>query len=112
VAADLAVTKLRAGATGTPLDTVNRWRGQVGVPPLTQLGASDLAAQTINGQPWVLFDATGPENGGQPARRLLVGFTERGGEVWFVKLVGPAGTVGAQKQNFGQFLQSLQFGGK
>jgi hypothetical protein len=110
-AADVAVTKLRAGATGTPLDNVNRWRGQVGLPPLTQLGDNDLQAQAVNGQPWLTLDVTGPDANGQPARRMLVAFTERGGEVWFVKLLGPAAAVGAQQQNFGQFLRSLQFGG-
>ena len=34
----------------------------------------------------------------------------KGGDMWFVKLLGPAKTVSDQRANFDAFLQSLQFG--
>ena len=107
--ADLAVTKLPAGATGSVEDNVNRWRGQVGLPPTTEVKPADI--ERVDGtRPWFLMDLTGPAGADGAPKRMLVAFADAGRDIWFVKLTGPADAVGQQKANFTAFLKSIEFG--
>jgi hypothetical protein len=100
---ELAVTHF-PGDVGGDLANVNRWRGQIGLPPI---GDADLAGcvTQITAGPKTLkvIDATGPQN------RCTAGWVSHGGETWFFKFTGPDALVGAEKAKFTAFLESIRF---
>jgi len=117
-AVDISVVPL-PGMAGGDLNNVNRWRGQVGLDPIS---ADDLPKQgqpvTVGDSQAVLYDLTGiPAAGGMAAipagadgkgRILAVGL-HREDMMWFFKATGDDDSVGLQKDSFISFLKSLQF---
>lgn len=95
------------GPAGGELANVNRWRGQIGLPPLDEAGlaAARRVIRTKAG-PLRVYDFT---SGASPASRLVAGLTEASGNTWFVKLSGDAGAVGAAREDFMKLLGSLRF---
>ena len=104
--ADLAITAF-PGNVGGDLANVNRWRGQVDLPPITEAElAAALQPLPANGLAIQLADiAGGPAN--QPVR-VLGAIVPFGGATWFFKLTGPAAIVGAEKARFVEFLASIK----
>ncbi|MCS6851121.1 MAG: hypothetical protein NZ700_08145 [Gemmataceae bacterium] len=107
--AEVTVTPL-SGPAGGLLANVNRWRGQLQLPPTTE---EELARQVevleVAGQKAQLVDLLGPEG---PERQRLIGIVvPRGGQTWFFKLKGPAELVGRQKAALQSFVQSVRFSG-
>jgi hypothetical protein len=98
-----------AGAAGNELDNVNRWRGQVSLPPISK---PDLAAATqpasIAGGQGHLFDMSGRSAQGSPTR-IVAALLDRGGTGWFFKLTGEEGLVGEEKAVFIEFLKTVRF---
>jgi hypothetical protein len=90
---------------------VNRWRGQVGLPPLEEAEVQRLAEKVeLSGQPADLYDVNGTSPGsGDPLRILAVVF-HRDETAWFFKVTGEAALVEKQKPAFIAFLKSVQFG--
>ena len=102
--ADISVIPL-GGAAGGMTANVTRWRGQVGLPPVTDeetVKAAELAA--VGDQPADLFDLAG---GGQ---RIIAVIFHRADTAWFFKMTGDAQLVEAQKPAFVSFLKTVQFG--
>ena len=99
--AELAVTAF-PGDVGGELANVNRWRGQVSLPPIA---AGELAGAvqrlTVNGLPVVVVDLPGG------AQQLLGAMVPYAGSTWFFKLIGPAEVVAAEKPAFLAFVQTL-----
>lgn len=90
------------GNVGSELDNVNRWRNQLGLPPVTQesLGAENF---NIDGAAAKIYDFTsGP-------KRLIVAALPRNGVTWFFKMLGDEPVVGAQRSAFVEFLKSVSF---
>lgn len=111
--AELMVTKFAVDRFGTILDNVNRWRGEVGLPPTPDASQENIRELQTPGARTAVFEFAGPPAGppeGPGAKRSYVAMLRKGGEVWFIKLIGPAQTVADQRANFDAFLQSLQFG--
>ncbi len=94
-----------------PLANVNRWRGQVGLPPidaaellktLEPLRVSDLAGAYVSLDP--------PPDSGTPAglamRAVLV---KRENDVWFFKLSGVPAVVDEETVRFKEFIESVRF---
>jgi hypothetical protein len=104
--ADLSITAF-PGDTGGLLANVNRWRGQVSLPPLAeaQLGASvehlDLGPLHAD-----IVDLAGSANGAPT--RLLGAIVPLNGETWFFKLLGPDALVAGQKPAFLEFLHTVR----
>ena len=104
--ADLSVTAF-PGDTGGLLANLNRWRGQVSLPPLAeaQLGASvehlDLGSLHAD-----VVDFAGSANGAPT--RLLGAIVPLNGETWFFKLLGPDALVAQQKPAFLEFLRTVR----
>lgn len=101
--ADLAITAF-PGDTGGLEANLNRWRGQVGLPP--QAGAEltgPLEKFTAHGLEITVADYTGP-NG----TRLLGAIVPFQGNTWFFKLMGPDATVAPAKPGFLEFLRTIQ----
>ncbi|HEY6006141.1 MAG TPA: hypothetical protein VIV57_24890 [Anaeromyxobacter sp.] len=95
------------GPAGGELANVNRWRNQIGLPPIDEAGLATArkVIQTKAG-PLKIYDFT---NGGKDGSRVVAGLTESGGNTWFVKLSGDAGSVGAARDDFMKLLRSLRF---
>ncbi len=91
------------GDVGGILANVNRWRGQVGLPPVAEeaLGR-ETQVFDANGLGFTVVDAAG---GGQRIVAVLVPWR---GETWFFKLTGPESAVGAAKPRFLEFLRTVR----
>jgi hypothetical protein len=99
------------GEVGGLLANVNRWRGQVGLTPLTQddLDKSVSRLDVLGGTA-TLVDVNGraATRGGKETR--LVGVVwPRGGQTWFYKLMGDPAAAGREKDTFVKFVQSVRF---
>jgi hypothetical protein len=95
------------GPAGGELANVNRWRNQIGLPPIDEaaLAGARKLIHTKAG-PLKVYDFT---SGGKAGSRVVAGLTESGGNTWFVKLSGDAGSVGAARDDFMKLLRSLRF---
>jgi hypothetical protein len=101
--AELAVTSF-PGDVGGDLDNVNRWRAQVGLPPVKADELPALVQKVAAGdKEFSLIDASGTEN------RMLAGWVRHGSDTWFFKLLGPDALVAAEKEKFTAFLASVRF---
>ncbi|MGD1030435.1 MAG: hypothetical protein ABSA05_04780 [Opitutaceae bacterium] len=105
--ADVSVISF-PGTGGDDLANVNRWRDQVHLPPVA---ADALSSQLQNLQTGVgtfsFADLAGATGGDKGPDRLLGAWLRLGGKVWFFKMTGPADLVGAQRDNFLAFLNSV-----
>jgi hypothetical protein len=96
-----------------PLENVNRWRVEVGLPETTK-DALDQEVEKIEigGQPATYVklvpDANKPEQS-QADRATLAAMVASGDRIWFVKMSGNRETVAAQEDEFRSFLKSFRF---
>jgi hypothetical protein len=103
---EVSVIKL-GGAAGGELANVNRWRGQIGLPPITAevLASSVMDVESPAGT-IDLVDCAGSD------QRTLAGWLAHEGNTWFFKLSGPSAVVEAEQARFKTFLASLDFPAK
>jgi hypothetical protein len=112
--ADVIVTRLGKDSMGAFIDNVNRWRGQVGLPPVTDSSASPPQQTSVGGNAAASFDFTGPEGATADtpgAKRLIVVISPQAEDFWFFKIQGPAKVVTEQKAAFDSFLRTFRFTG-
>jgi len=103
---DLAVTAF-PGDTGGLFANVNRWRGQVGLPPLAEAEVeASVQHLEVNEFKIVLVDVAG-KAGGQPTR-LVGAIIPFNGQTWFFKLMGPDAVVTREKPAFREFLNTIK----
>jgi len=104
--ADLSITAF-PGAVGGEFANVNRWRGQLSLPPIVE---TDLAtAVTHLSQNGLIFtfvdlvstDAANPQH-------MLGAMVPYEGAMWFFKLSGPDALVAATKPAFLEFLKTVK----
>lgn len=107
--ADVSVIPL-PGAAGGDLANVNRWRGQVGLAPLS---AEELAktaeAVEIAGQAAQLYAMVGAVSGSSDPTRILGVIQQRDGVAWFFKMTGNDPLVAKEKAAFVAFLKSVKY---
>lgn len=107
--ADVSVIPL-TGKSGGDLANVNRWRGQVGLP---QISENELAATaepvTIAGRAAALYDLVGVPSDSGPQTRILGAILPDGETAWFFKMTGASELVAAEKNNFIALLKSVEF---
>ncbi len=107
--ADVSVVPL-PGLAGSDLDNVNRWRGQVGLPGVSEAELAKLAEPVeVAGQPASLYDQAGSNAGSGDKTRILAAITRREGVAWFFKMTGDDAVVAEQKTAFIEFLKSVSF---
>jgi len=107
--ADVSIIPL-PGLAGDDLSNVNRWRGQVGQPAVTQEELAKLAEKVeIAGQAGQLFEQAGQNPSANEKNRILAVIQRREGVAWFYKMIGDAALVAQQKPAFIEFLKSVQF---
>ena len=101
------------GAGGGLTPNVNRWRGQMGLAPMTDAEIAALPKKMMFGLEGTYVDLSGAFSGmgGGPGkenyRMLGVILSSDSGAV-FVKMTGPAELITAQQANFDAFCASLQ----
>ena len=107
--ADVSVIPL-PGLAGSDLDNVNRWRGQVGLPGLSEVELAKVAQPVeVAGQSASLYEQAGTNPGSGEKIRILAAITRRDGVAWFFKMTGDDDLVGQQKPAFIEFLKSVSF---
>jgi hypothetical protein len=104
--ADLAITAF-PGDTGGLFANVNRWRGQVGLPPVAEAELeAGIQHLDVNGFHITIVDALGSVNG-QPTR-VLGAIVPHNGQTWFFKLLGPDAIVIREQAAFRDFLATIK----
>jgi hypothetical protein len=107
--ADLSIIPLGGGAGGE-VANVNRWRGQVGLEPVS---ADEIkkSAQSVEvaGQPAELYELSGKNPGSGEPLGILAAIAQRDGTAWFFKMTGDPSLIAEQKAAFGAFLKSVKF---
>lgn len=91
---------------------VNRWEGQLGLPPSSPAAVQQMAKHLDVGDAHIdLIDLTGTDavNGSNEPRRMLAAVAPHGALTWFFTLKGPPDVVAAQQPNFEAFVRSLKF---
>ena len=99
-AGDLSITAF-PGDVGGNLANVNRWRGQLQLPPVADL-AGAVQPLEANGLHMLVFEDA---NNGS---RMLGVIVPRPGETWFFKLKGPDVLVAREKPAFLEFLKTVR----
>lgn len=105
---EIAVTAF-PGDVGGNLANLNRWRMQVGLPPVNeeQMKKDLTEVKTAGAGTALVADLTSEDK----ARRLLGAIIPHKDRTFFVKALGPAEPVAAQKEAFVQFVKSFKFAG-
>lgn len=108
--AKVTVTPL-SGEAGGLLANLNRWRGQVGLPPVADAADQPMATVDVDGIAARVVELVGPAAEGAPARALAVALVRQPGadRTWYLRLAGPAPAVAAQREGFLGFVRSLRF---
>ena len=103
--ADLSIIAF-PGDVGGDLANLNRWRSQVGLPPISA-PEFDSAVQRMekNGLRMTVVDVGGT---GANAQRILGAMIPHGAATWYVKLMGPDALVAKEKPAFMAFLDSIK----
>jgi len=93
------------GDSGGDLANVNRWRGQIGLPPTDEasMAAARTTLSTKAGRVAV-YDFTG---GGAVRTRLIAAIVRTGDTVWFFKLTGDAAATESARPGFLSILKGL-----
>lgn len=102
---DFSVIAL-AGAAGGLHDNVNRWRGQIGLPPAD--GASIDAGVRHLDSAGMHFDVVEFASDGPDAQRVIGALLTLGNETWFFKLTGPDKLVASERDSFIQFIRTVR----
>jgi hypothetical protein len=103
--ADLSITAF-PGDVGGELANLNRWRGQISLPPLAEGEAAAAVTRQAQGDlalTIVDFGATGAN-----AQRIVGAMVPFGGATWFFKLMGPDAVVTEAKPAFLEFLKTVK----
>jgi hypothetical protein len=99
----ITVSPLGSGAAD-PVINVNRWRGQVGLPPVKLEDLRQMAKPVdMAGDQGIQFDVAGE------SLRILVTMLPHDRAIWFFRISGPPAAVEKQRANYESFLKSIAF---
>ncbi|HEY8933414.1 MAG TPA: hypothetical protein VIM44_08890 [Rariglobus sp.] len=103
--ADLSITAF-PGAVGGEFANVNRWRGQLSLPPIAEPELAGATTRVVVGElTFTVVDLAG--TGDQP-QRILGAMAPFDQAMWFFKLTGPDALVAAEKPAFISFLKTVK----
>lgn len=98
------------GEGGGLLPNVNRWRGQIGLKPISENELSKpFQALDVPGGKATLVDFEGIDAKTNMATRLIGAIVSEKGQTWFYKLMGDKQVVAQEKDNFIKFIQSANY---
>ena len=96
---------------GNVLDNVNRWRGQIGLPPVdAEQLQQEIEPVEVGGASGLYVELVGPADS-SPRQSILGVIVVVEGRVWFLKFMGDADLVEQQQSQFDEFVQSVQWSG-
>jgi hypothetical protein len=95
-----------AGDGGGLEANVNRWRGQLGLPAISEIltGSIDVAGGKAQ-----VVDFTGTDSKTGKPSRLIGAIVPQNGQTWFYKLMGDPEIVAQQKDAFMKFVESAKY---
>lgn len=98
------------GDVGGIFANVNRWRGQMGLPPVEE-GALSSVTEPLetDGGKGTLVDFTGTDSRTSQPGRLVAVIVPHGDNTWFYKLSGPVSPVANQKTDFLKFVRTVHY---
>lgn len=103
---DVSVIML-PGSAGGELGNVNRWRGQIGLPPIDEAGRAHVRKE-VKSKAGVVslydFASEGPDK-----QRMLAGLLFSNDKSWFFKMVGDSAAVETARPDFMKLLGTLHF---
>lgn len=109
---EVSLVTLGGGAGGI-LENVNRWRGQLGLPPLDDASLQkELKPPLTTPLGKVLIvDFTGSPEKGDPSRdgRIIAGIVDRGNETVFFKLRGNPALTERSQGDFVKWIGTVRF---
>lgn len=107
--AELAITAF-PGDVGGDVANVNRWRGQIGLQPLSPDEAMKAIQRTeANGLKIGVVEMVATTAN---PKRVLSAIVPHGGSTWFFKLEGPDALVAKEKGAFMEFLKTIKPAGQ
>ncbi|MCG3136765.1 MAG: hypothetical protein HJJLKODD_00601 [Phycisphaerae bacterium] len=103
---EIAVSRF-PGDVGGMLANVNRWRGQIGMPAVTEAELPQMNSPLPVGD--IAATLTDITNTQLPPQQMLSVTIPHAGQTWFIKMVGPAERVAQYRTDFLTFSQSIRF---
>lgn len=100
--ADISIVTF-PGDGGSDTDNINRWRQQIGLPPLDAGHSVSVVPMKIGENTFSTLDLSGTKS------RVVTAWVRRDGRTWFFKITGPDKVVEKEKPKFVKFLQSIRF---
>jgi len=101
---------MSAGEGGGLLMNVNRWRGQLGLSPLSEAEITkELTAVETPGGKTMMLDVMGTDAKTGKKARLVAAIVPQPGRTWFYKLMGNEQVVAGQKDAFTKFVQTAKY---
>lgn len=97
---DISITAF-PGDVGGNLANVNRWLGQLQLPPVSDAGAA-LHPMDANGLSMLVFE------GANQGTRMIGVIVPQSGATWFFKFTGPDALVAREKPAFLDFLKTVR----
>ncbi len=104
---DVSVVVL-PGPAGGELANLNRWRGQLGLPPVDDAAMASLR-KTLRTKAGSLSVYELESEGAVKSHMTAALLEASDGNTWFVKMVGDAGPVAKAHSDFVRLLESLRF---
>jgi hypothetical protein len=107
----VVVSRLGPMSLNDVMGNVNRWRGQVNLPPATDPSAHPPQDFIFAQGPGLIREFSGPEGGDGVRLRQYVAYTQfaKADAIWFFRLIGPYDLVTKTKPQFDAFVKSLKF---
>lgn len=101
---------MSAGEGGGLAMNVNRWRGQLGLNPLSEAELNKLVTSldTTVGKA-MMVDMAGVDARTNQKSRLIGAMVTQGSRTWFYKLMGNEGLVEREKEAFSKFIQTAKY---
>jgi len=97
------------GEAGGLISNINRWRGQLQLPPLDEEQLSQNIQRTeVENVPTYLVDFQTAESAAKPSR-ILGAVLQTADRTWFVKMTGTPGFIESQREKFLAFVKSFHF---
>ena len=110
---EVAITQL-AGAAGGIAANINRWRGQIGLPPASEFELAGTARHIVaRGAEGVIVDLVGvpPDGSDAPRPRMLAAIFPADRQTWFIKTTAHAPVLADHSEAFVTLCESVRFSG-
>jgi hypothetical protein len=104
---ELAITRF-PGDVGGELANVNRWRGQIGLAPISSLSLQDGSNITISGVAARMYQLRS-ESDSPSEVAMTVALVKVDDHTWFFKMSGQSASVAHERERFIEFLESVRF---